>query len=88
MFVVKTSVIEDYVEVVEFALSSGLKWRDGSINILEEQWYDHKENTCVVANEYISFCDDGYCRVFNLHILNMEHFYRYIKIKKLLKLFI
>ena len=65
--VIHTPTLEDYEDVVKYALSIGVKWANGSTSIYTEQWHTYKKVTCVhifntilLFSSYSYFVDESY----------------------------
>lgn len=55
--IIHTPVIEDFINVVKWALDDGKCWYNNDDTINERFWKTHKANTCIIIrNSRISFC--------------------------------
>ena len=73
--VIHTPTIEDYVEVVECAISEGAHWENESTDIEKYVWKRYKERTCVhIENSMIYYDVYSYYIGENFHILTMKEF--------------
>lgn len=87
-----TPTLEDFVEVVGYAIRNGFKWNNDSSEIKEEYWYIFENNTCI----YLGLYNQGYYMYYNSYNhmldrkkipLSMKKFYskleynNYIRVK-------
>lgn len=81
--------LQDYIIIVSYAIRNSINWANGSNNILEEQWYDFKSETCVNISTYglfygnrSQYIRDGYV------VLDIDYYYDTIPFYKIIKEFI
>jgi len=76
MIFVNTKTIEEYDEVVRWALSKGKIWINGSTSINKRQWETYMECTCLAIRDHsISYCHRGYVSsIYRENIIDMEQF--------------
>jgi hypothetical protein len=53
--IIEAIVMEDFVEIVKWALSRGLVWRSGSKSIQAGLWNDYKSETYVSIVDNIAY---------------------------------
>jgi len=74
MMVINTPTLEDYKEVVEWAIDQNMRWNSGSRFINEDFWESSK--TCIVIREgTLTYCDREYIiDNYDNDIFSMERF--------------
>jgi len=78
MMVINTKTLDEYIEVIEWAIDQGMSWFDKSKSIHEEYWGEsHRSKTCIVIkNESsLTFCRRRYIiETYETNILDMVQF--------------
>jgi len=81
--VIHTPTIEDYITVINWCLDQKITWATGNTDINEDYWDSHREKTCIVISDVVTYCSKGY--VINNYnkdnIINMAQFYEHTKNK-------
>lgn len=81
---VYTPTIEDYIEVVKYALSIGLTWNSGASGIYPEQFEHYYPDTHVyIGNNELFYNNGSYLSTYEK--LNMNEFRLEFKAYKILK---
>ena len=73
---VHTPTIENYIEVIEYALSVGMRWRVTGKIINTQYWHYWKHDTCVAIDYEIHVSSISF--VFGRlgkNVINMDNFY-------------
>lgn len=54
MFIIHTPTIEDYREIVRYAIDRDIIWKSGHICIFESYWENNnrRQETCIVIDNY------------------------------------
>jgi len=80
MVVIHTPTVEDYIEVVRWAVDQRMHWMSGSGYVHTDYWQHYFSDTCIMIEDNIlSYCS----RVFindsfkNVGILDMLQFQKY-----------
>lgn len=61
MIIIHTPTIEDYIEVLEWALDQNMLWNSGNDSIHEDYWYVNESETYVIIkNEILSYSRGSY----------------------------
>lgn len=76
--IVHTPTLEDYIEVVKYAISIGINWihADNNNYIKIDYWEDYREKTCININFYTE------CTTYSSYMFYTECFKKIISMEE------
>lgn len=80
MVIINTRTFENYMEVIEWAIDRGMRWRDPcDYDSYRAYWYEHNEDMCVIINKNIlTYAEVEFNLThYNIEIFDMDQFYEY-----------
>lgn len=74
MIIVHTPKLEDYIEVVKWAIGEDKEWNGGGKGIWERLWNNYRHETCVLIKDRIMYCSMDWATNNYKNILDMKQF--------------
>lgn len=89
MMVINTPTLENYIEVLEWALEDMVWGGDKSKLIHKDYWETYRSETCVsIINEEITYCSKEFVTTRlreDIHVLDMTQFYKFARVDSINK---
>lgn len=82
--IISTPSMEDYVDVVRWAIDQNMIWRNESTLIHRHYWREYRSDTCIIiTNNELMYADADYCKrnydPYEVDMFDMKQFYKYTR---------